>query len=76
MICPKCKDGKMEKQVSLKGLIINLRKEVIYFCPLCDFENKKIFKLSREDMKIEKIQKLDKPKEIIQKHYSMKGNLK
>lgn len=69
MNCPKCKEGEVKEQVSIKGFFVK-RKEVSYFCPLCEFENIKTFKLSQDDVELEKIERLNKPKETIQKYYS------
>lgn len=67
MKCPECKEGELKEHISIKGFFKKV-KEIIYFCPFCSFENKKEFKLSREDLQIERFERENKPKEIIQRH--------
>ncbi len=50
--CPKCK-AEIEVDVSHKGIIFNRKKILTYYCPLCDFENKKEFKLNETQYKKE-----------------------
>jgi len=52
MKCPKCKEGEIREQISIKGFIFK-KKKVYLYCPLCDFENVREFRLSKEDLKLE-----------------------
>jgi len=56
MKCPKCKEGEVKEQVSIKGFFVK-RKEISYFCPLCDFETNKVFKLSKQDVILENLER-------------------
>ena len=49
MLCPKCKQGEIKEQVSITGLIFK-KKNVYFYCPLCDYQNNKEFKLSKKDL--------------------------
>lgn len=69
MKCPECRKGEIKEQVSLKGFF-KKKKEVTYFCPICGWENKKEFRLSNEDIELEKFERMNKPKESIQRYYS------
>jgi len=54
MKCPKCKNGEVKYQVSIKGFIF--RKKIIdYYCPLCDYKNKHEFRLSKDDVQVERL---------------------
>jgi hypothetical protein len=48
MKCQKCKQGELMIQELFEGLIFNRVKKIIIFCPLCDFENIKKFKLNED----------------------------
>jgi hypothetical protein len=61
MNCPKCKEGEVKEQVTLKGFIFK-KKRVVTFCPLCDFKNEHIFDLSKEDTEIENLNRLNTEK--------------
>lgn len=74
MICPKCKEGEVKEQVSIKGLFVK-RKEVSYFCPLCDFENKKEFKLSKEDVQLENLERANLEKKSRMSYDTRRGKL-
>jgi hypothetical protein len=69
MQCPQCKKGEVKEQISFKGFFIK-KKEIYYYCPLCEWENKKVFKLSQQDLELEKVDRLNKPKENIQRYYT------
>jgi len=58
MFCPNCKKGEVKEQSSMKGFWRFKRKEIYYFCPLCEWENKKTFKLSKEDVDLERLKEL------------------
>ncbi len=45
--CPKC-NSEIKKEVSFFGGIFNKKKKVIYYCPLCEFESEKIFKITNQ----------------------------
>jgi len=70
MICPKCGKAEIKEQISISG-IFTKKKMIIFYCPACKFENKKEFKISKEDMEIEKMERLNKPHEIIHKILTM-----
>lgn len=72
MICPKCNKGEIQKHISIKGFLFNRKKEITYFCPLCDFENKKTFKISKSDEEIENHKRFNSPKVYRQEYYSEK----
>ena len=76
MICPKCSKGEIKEQISIRGTIFNRKKEITYFCPLCDFEKIKIFKISKQDEKFENIDRINKPKISRQEYYSEKKLIK
>ena len=56
MKCPKCNNGEVKEQISIKGFIFK-KKIVITFCPLCDYRNEHIFNLSSQDVEIENKQR-------------------
>lgn len=47
-LCPECKKGYLVKETLYKGIILNRKKILIFYCPLCNFENKKVFKLNEQ----------------------------
>jgi hypothetical protein len=51
-ICPKCKEGEIQEQTSIRGILFWKKKEVIFYCPLCNFENVRKFKVSKKDIEI------------------------
>lgn len=51
--CPKCKIEDIKQEVNLKGYIFNRRKVITFYCPLCDWQNIKIFKLNEEEYQLE-----------------------
>lgn len=59
MICPKCK-AELKEQISIRGILFWKKKEVIFYCASCSFENKRSFKLSRKDIKFEEAHRLYK----------------
>ena len=48
MKCPKCSE-EIQEQISITGLIFK-KKTVNYFCPICNWENKREFSLSKQDV--------------------------
>ena len=52
--CPECEAEIME-EVLFYGSIFSRKKKVIYYCPLCHFENKKIFRLTNKQFNEESI---------------------
>jgi transposase-like protein len=60
MNCPKCKEGEIKEQVSITGLIFK-KKNVHFYCPLCDYQNDKEFKLSKEDVQLEYLERANTP---------------
>jgi hypothetical protein len=72
MICPKCKEGEIQEQTSIRGILLWKKKEITFFCPLCKFENKREFKLSKKDIQIEDEERANKPIERINKYESTK----
>jgi hypothetical protein len=57
MKCPNCDKAEVKEQISIKGLPFFKKKEICYYCPLCDFEKIKTFKLSKEDIDLEMIER-------------------
>ena len=54
MRCPECRQAEIKEHVSIKGLPFFKKKLVYYYCPLCKFENEREFKLSPDDLKLER----------------------
>jgi hypothetical protein len=52
MICPICNKGELKEQIFLKGIILK-RKEVMAYCPICNFSKVTKMRLSMEDYKNE-----------------------
>jgi len=48
MKCPKCKKGELQEHISIKG-VFKSKKVYTYFCPLCNYKNKKEFPYSWHD---------------------------
>jgi len=48
MKCPKCKKGELESNISYRGFF-SKTKVYTYFCPLCNFHNEKLIKISVAD---------------------------
>ena len=71
MKCPKCKEGEIEKEISLKGFF-KKRKIITYHCPLCDFRNVQEFKISCRNHKFEEM----KREKEIDKQFIMKHEVK
>jgi RNase P subunit RPR2 len=69
MICPKCK-AELKEQISIRGILFWKKKEVIFYCPSCSFENKRQFKLSYKDVDFETKDRLNKPTEKINRFIS------
>lgn len=59
--CPKCCKADVQQQISIEGLIFK-KKKVVTFCPLCDYRNEHIFNLSKQDVEIENIIRLNPDK--------------
>lgn len=49
MICPICNKGELKEDVLLRGLFVK-RKEVMTYCPICDFSKVRKIKLSKTDV--------------------------
>lgn len=49
--CPECK-GEIKEQIVYNGFW-KRKKTIIYYCPLCDFENIKTFRLNEKQYKKE-----------------------
>jgi C4-type Zn-finger protein len=49
MICPKCKQGEVKEQVSLKGFLFWKKKVVTSYCNLCSFRNEQVFEITTAD---------------------------
>ena len=63
MKCPNCKEGEVKEQVNISGFFAK-KKDITYFCPLCSWENKKQFKLSKDDLLIENFERSEKATKI------------
>lgn len=74
MECPKCKKGVIVSQESITGWPFK-KKRVKYYCPLCDWENQKEFRLSQEDVEIERLRQTNLPKRS-EKTYTYKNQSK
>ena len=57
IMCPACNGAGIRKEVSLRGTIFKRKKVITFYCPLCHFENKKEFELSRDDYEAEILKK-------------------
>lgn len=66
MICPKCNKAELKEHISIGKSLFCYKKEVTSFCPICEFQSKKQFKISEEDARIENEIRLNLPKEIVQ----------
>lgn len=49
MKCPKCQMGFLIKQIIYGGMVFKRKMNIIYFCPMCDFENTKSFKINEDE---------------------------
>jgi len=47
--CPNCKKANIEKDISFSGVIFKRIKKYLFFCPLCDWQNMKMIKISETD---------------------------
>jgi len=78
MNCPKCNKVEIKEQIILKRKFpFKFIKEIYFYCPLCDFENKKTFILSKEGYTAELLEKgfkAENTKNIIQTHINGNGN--
>lgn len=72
MICPKCKKGEIQEQISFRGFWFWKKKHISFFCPLCSFENKRKFKVSKKDIQIADEERANQPIERINKFESTK----
>lgn len=72
MICPKCKRGEVQEQTSIRGILFWKKKEVIFYCPLCNFENVRKFKVSKKDIQIADEERANQPIERINRFESTK----
>ena len=61
MKCPKCQN-ELRENVSLRRSIFKFKKIIIFFCPICEWENKKEFDISNKDYKIEELKLSEIPK--------------
>jgi len=53
MKCPKCQKGELKEQITIRGIIF--KKKIVYtYCNVCDFMSKKEFRLSKNDIEVEK----------------------
>jgi RNase P subunit RPR2 len=48
LICPKCKKAMLHKEEIYEGVILNRKKRVVFYCPICEFKNTLIFKLNEQ----------------------------
>jgi len=62
MRCPICNKGELKEEILIKGFIFK-RKEIITFCPICDFSKTKIIKISKDDVETEK-ERVEHEKEV------------
>jgi hypothetical protein len=67
--CPKCGKSEIKEHSSVSG-VFTRKKTITFYCPLCKFENKKEFKMSKDDLEMEKLNLSNKPKETIHKFIS------
>ena len=72
MICPKCLKGEIQEQISIRGILLWKKKEVIFYCPVCNFESVKVFKMSKEDILIGGGERYNQPIEKVNKYISEK----
>lgn len=70
--CPKCGKAEIKEHSSVSG-VFTRKKTITFYCPLCKFENKKEFKMSKDDLEMEKLNLSNKPKETIHKFISLKA---
>jgi len=49
MICPICNKGELKEEISLKGFFMK-RKEIITYCPICEFKKVRTIKISKDDL--------------------------
>lgn len=47
-MCPKCKKAELRKEELYAGALLKRKKKVIFFCPLCNFENVKEFNINEQ----------------------------
>ena len=53
MKCPNCNNGEIKEDFSLTGIVFTRKKVYTYFCPICDFSNEKIIKISENEYQAE-----------------------
>jgi len=73
MICPTCKKGELKEQITIVGFIFK-KKKVYTYCNVCDFTNKKEFKLSREDIEVERDKRASENEIELQRAKNIKEN--
>lgn len=59
MKCPKCDKGEILFNENLSGTIFKRKKIRTYYCPFCDFENVKEFKINEDTYRAE-LKKINK----------------
>jgi hypothetical protein len=45
-LCPKCGKGEIQSRITFEGMLFNINKVELFFCPLCDFRNRIVVKSS------------------------------
>ena len=53
MICPKCSKAEILVELNIIGYIFARKKVYTYYCSLCDYNNKKVFKISESEYQAE-----------------------
>ena len=67
MLCPNCKQGEIQQQISIRGIVFK-KKYITSFCPLCGFNNEVVFDLSKDDVAQERILQLQREKNTTYKN--------
>lgn len=53
MKCPICDKGELKENISIKKSFFKTKKIFTYFCPVCSWEKKHEFDMSKEDLDID-----------------------